>query len=342
MNRFTSEAKVGIFFLICAAIFVFAWSKVLDLRLRSSFELNARFPTAEGLVSGAQVQIAGIKVGTIKSLKYDADSGRVTALLELRKEYENSIPKDSKVVIRSKGLLGDKFVAIEPGRPNARKLKSGETVESVFEPASPEKVLETMGIVAQDMQVIVKDARKRIIDEKGGERMDRIITNSDQFTQNLNELLGKNKEKIQRSIDNTDKSLAGIEQIVARNRDKINKTLDSLHSASAGLDEMVGRNKTKVNTSVDGVERFSNSLDKSSGKFEKTVSDMEALTRDLRAGKGTMGRLISDDQLYQQISALVGDARGVAAKIEHGPGTVGRLINDPEMYDEARVGPSGI
>ncbi len=306
------------------------------MHLTSNIELKALVPTAEGLVSGAQVQIAGIKVGTVKNLQYDGDTGKVTAVLELRKEYENSIPRDSKVLVRTKGLLGDKYVAIDPGKPNARKLKNGESLESAFEPASTEKVLETVGLAAQDMQALAKDARKRIIDEKGAERVERIILNSDQIAQTLNELLGKNKEKIQRSITNADASLDGMEQIIVKNRPKIDRTLANLSSASAGLDEMVGQNKTKVNTTIDGVERFSRSLDKSGGKFEKLVNDLEGLTKDLRAGKGTLGRLLEDDQLHQQISGLVGDVRGVVHQVQHGPGTVGRLINDPEVYYEAR------
>jgi phospholipid/cholesterol/gamma-HCH transport system substrate-binding protein len=336
MSRFTPEAKVGIFFLICAAIFAYAWSRVLDLRLQSGLELKARFSTAEGLVEGAQVQIAGIKVGLVKSLKFDGDSGKVTAVLELRKEYENSIPRDSKVLVRTKGLLGDKYVAIDPGKPNARKLKHGESLESVFEPTSTEKVLETVGVVAQDLQTLVKDARKRIVDDKGGESFERIVKNSEEVSHTLNELLGKNKDKIQRSITNADSSLDGLEQILGKNKEKISKTLTHLSSASQVVDEIVGQNKTKLNSTVDGMERFSRSLDKSSPKFEKLVGDLEGLTKDIRAGKGTMGRLLADDQLYQQISGLVGDVRRVAHQVQHGPGTVGRLINDPEIYFEAR------
>ncbi len=336
MSRFTPEAKAGIFFLICAGIFVFALFRVLDLRLQPGFELRARFVTAEGLVQGAQVQISGMKVGTVKSLQFDGETGHVLALLELRKEYENTIPKDSRVLVRTKGLLGDKYVAIDPGKPNVRKLKGGETLESTFEATSTEKVLETVGVAAQDLQVLVRDARKKIIDEHGAERMENIINNSDQITKNLNELLGKNKGKLDRTITSADSAMAGLQQIFGENREKINRTLANLESATGGVNEIVGQNKTKLSSTVNGMERLSRTLDKSSPKIEKLVSDLEALTRDLRSGKGTMGRLLSDESLYHQINALVGDVRRVAHQVQHGPGTVGRLINDPEMYVEAR------
>ncbi|MEW6348666.1 MAG: MlaD family protein [Thermodesulfobacteriota bacterium] len=336
MSRFTPEAKVGIFFLICAGIFAFAWFRVLDLGLQPGFELKARFPTAEGLVQGAQVQIAGIKVGTVKTLQFDGETGQVVALLELRKDYENSIPKDSRVMVRTKGLLGDKYIAIDPGKPNARKLKTGETLESAFEPASTEKVLETVGVVAQDLQVLVRDARQKIIDEHGAERVDNIIRNSEQITSNLNGLLARNKDKLDRTIHNADSATAGLQQILGENKEKIHRTLANLESATGGVNEILGQNKTKLNSTVDGMERLSRTLGKSSPKIEKLVSNMESLSGDLRAGRGTMGRLLSDESLYQQINALVGDVRRVAHQVQYGPGTVGRLINDPEMYVEAR------
>ncbi len=336
MSRFTPEAKVGIFFLMCAGIFAFAWFRVLDLGLKPGFELKARFPTAEGLVQGAQVQIAGIKVGTVKNLQFEAESGQVVALLDMRKEYEHTIPKDSRVLVRTKGLLGDKYVAIDPGKPNARKLKTGETLESTFEATSTEKVLETVGVAAQDLQVLLRDARKKIIDEHGAERLDDIIKNSQGITKNLNELLGTNKGKLDRTIHNADSAMSGLQRIFGENKEKISRTLANLESATGGVNEIVGQNKDKLNSTVNGMERISRTLGKSSPKIEKLVSDLESLSGDLRSGRGTMGRLLSDESLYQQINGLVGDVRRVAHQVQYGPGTVGRLINDPEMYVEAR------
>ena len=62
----------------------------------------------------------------------------------------------------------------------------------------------------------------------------------------------------------------------------------------------------------------------------------ERVTRDVREGRGTLGKLVNDEALYRDTHALVRDVRGISASIQSGRGAVGRLINDPELYFEAR------
>jgi phospholipid/cholesterol/gamma-HCH transport system substrate-binding protein len=63
---------------------------------------------------------------------------------------------------------------------------------------------------------------------------------------------------------------------------------------------------------------------------------METLAREVRSGKGTLGKLVTDESLYKNAQALVTEVRGISGSIQQGSGTMGRLINDPEIYYEAR------
>src|SRR5262245_23448004 len=65
----------------------------------------------------------------------------------------------------------------------------------------------------------------------------------------------------------------------------------------------------------------------------ESLEQATALLRDIRAGKGTVGRLFSDDQLYKEITAFVDAAEGVTNTLRQGKGTLGRLIRDPAAYD---------
>jgi phospholipid/cholesterol/gamma-HCH transport system substrate-binding protein len=59
-----------------------------------------------------------------------------------------------------------------------------------------------------------------------------------------------------------------------------------------------------------------------------------ALLKDIRAGKGTVGKLFTDEALYKELNAFVESANAVTASINHGRGTLGKLTNDPRAYDE--------
>jgi phospholipid/cholesterol/gamma-HCH transport system substrate-binding protein len=65
----------------------------------------------------------------------------------------------------------------------------------------------------------------------------------------------------------------------------------------------------------------------------ESLEQATALLRDIRAGKGTVGRLFSDDQLYKEITAFVQAAEGVTDNLRRGEGSLGRLIRDPAAYE---------
>ena len=60
------------------------------------------------------------------------------------------------------------------------------------------------------------------------------------------------------------------------------------------------------------------------------------LLRDIRNGQGTLGKLVTDDAVYRELSELLQSADRVATQIGSGKGTLGRLTNDPRLYDELR------
>jgi phospholipid/cholesterol/gamma-HCH transport system substrate-binding protein len=64
------------------------------------------------------------------------------------------------------------------------------------------------------------------------------------------------------------------------------------------------------------------------------VADVTALIADLRAGKGTMGKLLTDESVYKEFDSLLAAADRVAQNVANGKGTMGKLANDPKVYDE--------
>ena len=63
-----------------------------------------------------------------------------------------------------------------------------------------------------------------------------------------------------------------------------------------------------------------------------SLESVNALLQDVRSGKGTMGRLFTDDELYKEITGFVSAAEGVTANLRDGRGTLGMLMNDPAAY----------
>ena len=64
------------------------------------------------------------------------------------------------------------------------------------------------------------------------------------------------------------------------------------------------------------------------------LKEATLLIKDIREGKGTVGKLFTDDQLYREIQGFVDAAETVATNLEKGRGTAGKLLTDDEIYDE--------
>ena len=73
-----------------------------------------------------------------------------------------------------------------------------------------------------------------------------------------------------------------------------------------------------------------------------SVDEITGLVKDLRAGKGTAGKLMTDDQLYTELNRFVATAGEVTQTIKQGRGTVGKLLNDPRTADALQASVSNL
>lgn len=79
----------------------------------SHYRLAARFSSASGLREGAFVEIAGVRVGSVRKIRLD--KSRFESVVEMWLEPNIRLPVDSIASIRTAGLIGEKFIKISPG-----------------------------------------------------------------------------------------------------------------------------------------------------------------------------------------------------------------------------------
>ncbi|HZI91882.1 MAG TPA: MlaD family protein [Thermoleophilaceae bacterium] len=119
-------AMVG-FTLSCVGILLFLWLSfggTIPLR-PEAYRFTAAFPEASTLVEEADVRLAGVNVGKVKTRELAKDGGRSVVEIELTEAYA-PIPRDTKAILRQKTLLGETYVELTPGDPEAGMLGDGE------------------------------------------------------------------------------------------------------------------------------------------------------------------------------------------------------------------------
>ena len=137
MNKKPIETIMGMVVLVVAVFFLLFAYRVSDLQVVKGYEVNAKFLKVGGLNIGSDVRINGIKVGTVVNQKLDNSDYLVDVILSISPEVK--LPVDSEVAIVGDGLVGDKFVKIEPGK-SKQYLKAGDS----FANAKDFKTLEDM------------------------------------------------------------------------------------------------------------------------------------------------------------------------------------------------------
>ncbi len=124
MNKKPVETIMGIVVLAVALLFLVFAYRVSDLQVVKGYELHADFLKVGGLNTGADVRINGVKIGTVTGQKLSSEDYTVDVVLSISSDVK--LPTDSVVSITSDGLMGDKFVKIEPGR-SKDFLKNGDS-----------------------------------------------------------------------------------------------------------------------------------------------------------------------------------------------------------------------
>ena len=125
MNKKPVETIMGIVVVVVAALFLFFAYKVSDLQVVKGYTVTAKFLKVGGLNVGSDVRINGIKVGTVISQKLDPENFDAEVKMSLSSDIP--LPADSVAMIMSDGLIGDKFIKIEPGKAS-EYLKDGDII----------------------------------------------------------------------------------------------------------------------------------------------------------------------------------------------------------------------
>jgi phospholipid/cholesterol/gamma-HCH transport system substrate-binding protein len=129
-GRSLAEVAAGAIVLAVAAIF-FGYAVLHSGRGTVSAEgmaLSASFDRIDGLANGADVRIAGVKVGTVTDSRIDPQS--FAAVLTLKVDRSLKLPADTSAEITSEGLLGGKYVSLVPGGSDKLLADGGRITET--------------------------------------------------------------------------------------------------------------------------------------------------------------------------------------------------------------------
>ena len=278
-----------------------------------------------GLKEGAPVWLAGVDVGVVTDIEFTdpKKTNEVTIFLEADHGALRKIGPDSRITIKTRGLMGEKYVDITPS------LKYSET---------PAEVLRGTSITKLDDVV-----------QKAGSTFDRLNTVVDSITQGKGTLgrlttdpaLYQNIVKLTGELNSLAVTInhgEGTLGKLARSPEPYNRLITILNRADRTLQDIQSSEGTLNKLIYD--KKLYDKLVALADKSNQAADDVRELNRKITSKDSTLGLLINDREFYDKGLSLLTRADNsvksieeVAEKIRSGKGTAGQLVNDKELYD---------
>lgn len=282
--------RVGIFVLGLLVLFMVF---VLTIGSRSRiferrYSLHAFFGNIEGLNVGAPVRLAGASIGSVSDLTFDKDlSGkkiRVTMSLDAR--LQDRIREDSIASIGTIGLVGDKVLELTVGSPEKKVLPSGAVVASV-DPPDYAKLLQKGDQIVSNV-VKISDALSQLAGGGAGARQD----------------LADTIASLRRIMGEIERGSGLLHALVYEKRSgNILKELSETAAALQRLSNLM--TKFQDQKGLAHVLFADPRAEAIMADLEQTSKDLKLVSSRLAKGEGTLGALIDDPTLYEDLASLL-------------------------------------
>jgi phospholipid/cholesterol/gamma-HCH transport system substrate-binding protein len=311
---------VGAFFivtLVSLAVAVLTLSSESGLFV-SYYKIHANFDDVQGLLPGAPVWMAGKEIGRIDAVEFtEFGSERpIHVAMRINRGIQTRVRSDSVATIGTIGVLGDSYIEIRPGSPDGSVLIDGEKINAVSPTniyaalAQGTDALANVSELARNLNLVVSDVREEGVVTKAASAVS-AVSNIILEVENGNGMLhglvydGGDGD----GVGSIERSLASIESI-----------LNEVESGNGMLNSLIYAEDTT------GVADIQESLD--------SLSD---ILLEVKNGDGLLHALIYDEEsgrLSDEAVAAVTRLNSVLEKIEEGEGTLGLLVSDPSLYED--------
>ncbi|MFB3851160.1 MAG: MlaD family protein [Acidobacteriota bacterium] len=310
-------------------------------------EFYSLFEDAAGLKEGSAVMFQGVEVGVVTGLDFSDDPENT--LVKVRYKVSSSIlPRinsDTRAIVKSMGLLGDKFISLEktdkPTKNPINILPKSE-IKS-FQPVT----LRELGENAQDIMSSVNELSRNVNDlvthiSKQGP-LARIMNDP-----KLSDELVEHYKRTAESLDIVTRRLQNGEGIAGgllakkgsgdESAEKLRESIDNFSEIIKGINEgkgVLGLLITELNEGKDAKQSlidFFAALE----KFSQSMKDSNSLAYKLFIDEKY------GEELAQNLLSISESLNSILQKVDKGEGTAGALINDKEVYDSLSLAAKGI
>lgn len=273
--KISREVKTALLVVAGIVLFIFGFNYLKGKNLLSSDRTYfAVYDNVEGLAPSTPVTINGLKVGSVQSINFNDEIGKLLVTINITEDFEFS--KNSEAQLYEAGLIGGKSIAIVPVFDNAGIAESGAFLKGTVKAGLSELVNQRLTPLQEKMEIMMVSA-------------DSVLTN-------INDVFDAQTKANLRN---------GIAQL--------NTTIGTFKTMSESMNTLIDTNKQKLNNTLTNFDKVSLDLSKMSGALaeadlkktiqdlQKTVNNFNDVLASVEKGEGSMGKLLKDEKLYNNL-----------------------------------------
>ena len=291
--------KIGIFFIICsccAGIYIYKSADFFEGGTKTYYALA---DDAMGLLRDSNILVAGVVVGKLD--KIGLENGKAKFTLKISKDlvlYENA--RIEKVM---ESMLGTYVLVLEPGDSSAPALNENDYIKNVKTASGLSGAMEKASEIMEKTDALME----KILERENKEKIDKII-----------DMLVRTTENTTQSIEGNMKMLSSVLKDMSDVMQKVNSKSDT---------EMEKLSKILENT-LKVTDRIAEISDGKDEKLNQTLDDLrnslKLIAEELAASRGAM----------QDVREITSNMNQITEKVANGEGTVGKLLTDEKLYED--------
>jgi phospholipid/cholesterol/gamma-HCH transport system substrate-binding protein len=296
------------------------------------------FEDVQGLTRGSPVRMGGVDVGQVQAVAYgdDPKDSHLRVTMDIVRAEARRIRSDSTATIGNKGLLGDKMVVIKVGSPDKAAIEAGATIPSEA-PTDLSALTDRLAAISEKADSVMTNLQKTtdtLADPALREDIRSTVASISHILKSVDQgdgYIGKlfhdpaESKRISNAVANLERAsgeldgvLGGVRTTVAR----VNNGPGFVHDVVYGdgpsqAVAQIGHAAGELATTLEAV-RNGNGLAKSVlygddqtqqliGDLNKITADAREIMEGIRAGKGTIGALMVDPSVYEDVKLLLGN-----------------------------------
>lgn len=305
LNDFLTPLKVGLLTIagvVAGITMIVVLSGDMRLGEGDTNVYHAYFDDVTGLAVRSRVQMAGIPVGTIQSIRLVGDRALVEVAIRSDVPLYEGIPENSRwvngatIAKRQASLIGDYYLQLTPGTEGP-VLQDGDEIRNIMRDVGPEELFDRLNDITSDIQQVTHSLATVF----GGEEA---------------------QQAIQQMVDDLQSMLSTVNIFVEANTGRLDQLVTDATSISRDISVLTRQGSESIDTILRDTEAI----------VQEVRFIIGQSTTDVQAGLGTLqGTLARLQRTLDSLNYSLQNVQDITEKINEGDGTIGELINNPAI-----------